>query len=150
MAKIDIRAASKTVKRQIKYKKGYKYILWEEYSEQTPIKPKTDIHLPFVTLTKEGVLTLRKYYACDGPSGPTFDTDTFMRGAFKHDAFAQLMRHGLLSRKWRKRTDKYLVHDCKIDGMIWVRRQWVYRGVRIGGGNSVKAKSIRKVLVAPK
>lgn len=54
---------------------------------------------------------IRKGYAWDGPSGPTFDTANFMRGA----------------------ADNLLRAMCIEDGMSALRACWVWKGVRWGG-----------------
>jgi len=83
------------------------------------------------------ILTLMKGYACDGPSGPTVDTEDFMRGSFVHDALYQLIREGVLGKSFRKKADKILYRLCREDGMPWFRAQYVYRAVRWFGGTCV-------------
>ena len=80
----------------IKYKAGYKYQLKSNYAVTISIKPPADITTPYITLNAQGMLTLKDGYAWDGPSGPTIDTLTFMRGSLIHDALYQLMREGKL------------------------------------------------------
>jgi len=67
----------------------YKYQLTEDYSVDSGIKVKEKIDTPFIILEPDGNLTIKKKYAWDGPSGPTIDTKTFMRGSLVHDAFYQ-------------------------------------------------------------
>jgi len=87
----------------------YKYQLMDEYAIQLDIKPEQDIDFNFVSLSKDGVLTIKKYYAWDGPSGPTIDTGNFMRGSLVHDALYQLMRLSALDYKvHRKRADEIM------------------------------------------
>ena len=76
-------------------------------------------------------LCILRGYRWDGPSGPTFDTESFMRGSAVHDALCQLTELGLLDWSYRKIGDKELVKITKEDGMCWLRRQWVYAGVRL-------------------
>ena len=110
--------------------------------------------LPFCELRHDGLLTIKAGYAWDGPSGPTFDTKSFMRGSLVHDVLYQILRnpkfqatdneHILL----RHRAD-LLLHDiCLEDGMWKWRARWVLRGVRTGGGPSATVKK-RKVYIAP-
>jgi len=47
----------------IKYKKGYKYQLYETYITKVAIHPKKDIHTEYIDLTTEGILSIRKGYA---------------------------------------------------------------------------------------
>jgi len=115
----------------IKYKGGYKYQLKESYTLKIPLTPTTPIQSDYLRLSKEGTLWIKEGYAWDGPSGPTIDTPSFMRGSLVHDALYQLMRLDLLDRDtYRKRADKILRDICKEDGMWSLRAAWVYLGVR--------------------
>lgn len=95
--------------------KNYKYQLVKSYNFQTEIK--TDLSLKigksevkvFVNLDPEGLLKIEAGYAWDGPSGPTIDTKTFIRGSLIHDALYQLMREEKLDRiKYRENADQLL------------------------------------------
>ncbi len=76
------------------------------------------------------ILKVNARYAWDGPSGPTFDTKTFMRGSLFHDALCQLIREGLLDKKYRKYADQLLREICLEDGMSKFRAWYVYMAVR--------------------
>lgn len=133
----------------MKYRAGYKYQVHEDETVQVNIYPVADIDTKFISLSADGLLTIKAGYAFDGPSGPTVDTLNFMRGSLVHDALYQLMREKHISSfKNRKRADKILRDICREDGMSSIRAWWVYRGVRLGG----KKSSItgRPVLEAPK
>lgn len=132
----------------IRYRSGYKYQLVETYSIQTSILPRKIAHHGFIRLGRNGLLTVAAGYAWDGPSGPTIDTKNFLRGSLVHDALYQLMREGLLDVGWREDADSELVRICKEDGMSWIRRWWVLRGVRLCGENSAKWQE-EAVLEAP-
>lgn len=117
----------------IRYKAGYKYQLVEDAYFKTDIHPDTLIENEFISLDVDGNLTVKEYYAWDGPSGPTLDTKTFMRGSLAHDALYQMIREDLLKvHDARELADKELRKICLRDGMWKVRAWWVYRGVRIG------------------
>ena len=117
--------------------KHYKYQLVRDYSVQIPIKPRKPTNTRFIKLTKSGKLTVKNHYAWDGPSGPTVDTRTFMRGSLVHDALYQLMRERHLDhRKDRKAADELLRDMCIQDGMSRLRARYVYDGVRLGGRRS--------------
>ena len=131
----------------MKVRKDYKYQLAETISYYVNIYPETDIETDFIRLDRVGGLTIKKGYAFDGPSGPTIDTKSFMRGSLFHDALYQLMREGYLLRTNRKKADKVLRRICIEDGMWKVRAWWVYRAVRIGAAQS--AKGAREVHTAP-
>ena len=119
------------MKETITYRAGYKYVLHSDYSIDTNILG-YNIQTEFICLDVNGRLTIKRNYAWDGPSGPTIDTKDFMRGSLVHDALYQLMSEGLLDWKYRDHVDKLLVAICKVDGMSWIRRQWVYAGVKYG------------------
>ena len=116
----------------MKYKKGYKYKLVEnfKYTFKTP-KPGY-IYTPYITIDN-GVLLLKSGYAWDGPSGPTIDTKSFMRGSLVHDALYQLIREGHLHISYRDWADRELRAICLEDGMNPVRAFYVYWMVRLFG-----------------
>lgn len=132
----------------IKYKDGYKYQLAETYSVWVAIFPATAIRHNFISLSPLGFLSIRKGYAWDGPSGPTFDTKNFMRGSLVHDALYQLIREGLLPLSERENADAELRRICLEDGMSAVRAWWVYQGVRIFG-DTAAATPERGPITAP-
>lgn len=110
--------------------KGYKYeLLNGELIEVPQVAALGLIENKYITLDN-GILLIKKHYAWDGPSGPTLDTKTFMRGSLVHDSLYQLMREGLLPRIWRKYTDKLLRDICLEDGMKKFRAWYVYHSVR--------------------
>ena len=76
------------------------------------------------------ILQVHDRYAWDGPSGPTIDTKTFMRGSLFHDALCQLIGEGLLDKKYRKYADQLLRQHCLEDGMSKFRAWYVYMCVR--------------------
>jgi hypothetical protein len=126
----------------IRYKRRreYKYNLHSDVVHSTEIKvvkpEKETLH--FLEIDGDGNLTIKKGYSWDGPSGPTIDTKSFMRGSLIHDALYQLMREGVVPQNERKRADEILREVCIEDGMSKIRAWWVYRGVRIGGAGSAK------------
>lgn len=133
----------------MKYKAGYKYQLVEDVSFQTSFRPAEDIVTEYIELTTKGKLTLKSGYASDGPSGPTFDTTTFMKGSFKHDGLYQLMRMAILPWKdWRK-ADNELKVQLIIDGMWSLRIKWVMKGLELAGGSAAKPSSTKPIMRAP-
>ena len=92
----------------IKYRDGYKYQLAEDYQIQTTIYPKGDIITEYISLTMQGLLTVKEGYSWDGASGPTIDTKSSMRAGLVHDALYQLMRQELISQTCRKIADEML------------------------------------------
>jgi len=121
--------------------RGWKYQLTDPYIVQTDLHPGrvgTVVHNGWISLAHDGWLTIERHYAWDGPSGPTIDTPTFMRGSLIHDALYQLQRESRLSREWRKAADLELRRACLADGMSAIRAWWVYWGVRLFAGYAAK------------
>jgi hypothetical protein len=133
----------------IAYRSEYKYQLAEDYVIQTNIIPDDLITTEFIDLSANGILTIRDGYAWDGPSGPTVDTKTFMRGSLVHDAFYQLMREGHLDKSCRNKADRLLKDLCKQDGMCSIRTWWVYNGVKWFAEGAAKEKNKKKIETAP-
>lgn len=109
----------------IRYTRGYKYQLAQPYSLAIPIYPKTDIVHPLFELTTKGQLTILYGYAWDGPSGPTRDTPSSMRGSLVHDVLYQMMRMQLLTLEWRDEADQLFWRLLQEDGM-WRWRAWLW------------------------
>lgn len=133
---------------QIKYRDGYKYQLYVDYTVKTAVMPGHNVKTPYIHLTADGLLTIKAGYCWDGPSGPSLDTKSFMRGSLVHDSLYQLMREKNIDVGWRETADRELVRICKEDGMTAIRRWWVYRGVRLGGESSAEWQEV-KVCTAP-
>ena len=121
---------------------GYKYQTTEHMKSAIPLNlfpglPKTGaigtgaayIVIEFATRT----INIKKGYCWDGPSGPTIDTDNFMRGSLFHDAWYQVMREYEFYRQFRDDADKLLRAMCLFDGMSSWRAAWVYWGVKTFG-----------------
>lgn len=136
-------------KPHIKYRSGYKYQIVEEYRVNVSVIPTGNIKTDYIDLDTEGTLVIKKGYAWDGPSGPTFDTPNFMRGSLVHDALYQLLRNELLEPKWREEADNELARMCREDGMSRIRAWWVYRSLRLGGGPAASPESRKKIHTAP-
>ena len=132
--------------------KNYKYQLMKDFVVQIPIKPPALIKKKFIMLTKTGKLTVKDRYSWDGPSGPTIDTKTFMRGSLVHDALYQLMRERDLDYKTdRKAADELLRDICIQDGMSKVRAAYTYKVVRLGGRRNAmpRKKPKDKIICVP-
>lgn len=96
-----------------------------------------------VEQTAEGRMILKAGFRCDGPSGPTVDTEDFMPGAFIHDGGYKLCREGKVKpwTKWRKNYDKTIVAICETKGMGWFRRKYVYFFLRMFAGYAAKPQA---------
>ncbi len=136
----------------IKYRKGYKYQLAEEFAIQTGIilgEDAKEIVTQWIELDPNGTLNILKGYAWDGPSGPTVDTSNFMRGSLVHDALYQLIRQSWLDIKWREQADKELKRICLEDGMSKIRAWYVYKSVRRFARKAALPENRKKILKAP-
>lgn len=151
--------------RQIHYRdiQKYKYRLDREYRVEIAIRPSNDINTTFIDLFSDGQLVIKQDYGWDGPSGPTIDSDTFMRGALVHDSLHQLLREGVFgvpgSTTWesaRKAADMEMRRLCKEDGMGYLRRFYTYNAVRkfaasaAKPGDGVAPDDTRKAVGSPK
>jgi hypothetical protein len=94
----------------MKYKKRqkYKYTLHSEEKIETRIPVSKAYDSPFLSLSKQGVLTIKKGYAWDGASGPALDTKNIMKASLVHDAVYQLMREEVLPQSARMHADMLL------------------------------------------
>ena len=133
----------------IKYRSGYKYQLVERYKVNTKVKPKQDIKTDFIELYTDGKLLIKRGYAWDGPSGPTIDTPSFMRGSLVHDAFYQLLRNELIEEQWRNEADEELRKICCEDGMPRICARLVFFAVDKWGKVAASPESKKKIHQAP-
>lgn len=134
---------------QVYYKSGYKYQLHKTYQLQVRIRPEANIETRYLSLSVNGDLEIRYGYCWDGPSGPTWDTKSSMRGSLVHDALYQLMRMSFLDHKWKKTIDLLFEEILLEDGMwAWRARIW-YRGVQQLAEGATLPENKKKVEVAP-
>ena len=106
---------------KIKYIDGYKHQLYETYSVKLRNNPLVVYDGEYLSLDINGILTIKKGYAWDGASGPTWDTKNCKRASLVHDALYQLMREEVLPRKYRKSADYLFYKHLREDGMWYVR-----------------------------
>jgi len=127
------------------YKKGFKYQLVGDEYYKTGITGYV-IDLKWLTLELDGTLLVKDGYAWDGPSGPTIDTASFMRGSLIHDALYELIRKGHIQPSCKGIADQILRDICLEDGMWSTRAWWVYKGVTYFGKSSTLEKNIKEVI----
>ena len=133
----------------MKYKSGYKYQLLTTEVFNTAIRPKMEVKTDYISLSSDGILVVGKGYAWDGPSGPTIDTKSFMRGSLAHDALYQFMRMRLLPQRWRIPADKELIKICEKDGMGWIRRWYVEKSLKWFGKSAANPRNQVEIQKAP-
>jgi len=132
----------------IEYRAGFKYQLHADCKTTLTFGPPKAVKTYYI-LFSEKQLEIKKGYAWDGPSGPTFDTKTFMRASLVHDALYQLIRMGELSMTYRKLADEELKSLCLADGMSKLRAWWVYRALEYAGRNAALPSSTKRIHRAP-
>ncbi len=132
----------------IKYKKGYEYQLFHRYQILTGIFSVAGGGNDWVYIEPNGLLTIAKGYAWDGPSGPAIHTPNFLRGSLVHDALYQLIRTGVLYEEDREKADQLLKTIVLEDGMNSLRAWWVHKAVSWFGGVYMKNKQ-DSILTAP-
>jgi len=116
----------------------YKFQLMDDYVITIDIEPEQNIETVFINLNSNGELTVKKRYAWDGPSGPTFDTKNFLHGSLVHDALYQLLRENHLTPEKRDYADQLLKKHCLEDGMSKIRAWYVHKAVSWFGKSSAK------------
>lgn len=133
----------------IHYIAGTKYQLAEDYEVQTPVVGEA-IDDPLFTLYRDGFLRVRKGFAWDGASGPTFDTKASMSASLVHDVFCILMRDGRISYdRWQDAINLFFEEMCVKAGMWrWRARLW-HAGVEFGDAGNPDAGPDRIIQTAP-
>jgi len=133
----------------IRYRGGYKYVLVQDAMEEIYIRGYACAN-HFINLEPDGIMTIRRGYAWDGPSGPTLDDRSNMRGSLFHDAVYQLIREELLPPECQYAADKMLRNMCREDGMSAFRAWYYFEGVHWFGKNSCHPGNIaHPVMEAP-
>ena len=133
----------------MKYRKGYKYQLAEDEHFSTEIFPKEPIDTEFISLSKTGELLVRRGYAWDGPSGPTWDRKENMRGSLAHDALYQLIRQRHIEPYWRQKCDNFMCKCCIEDGMMPVWASLYKRELGKFAGFAADPKNAKKIYEVP-
>jgi hypothetical protein len=137
--------------RCIAYKGGYKYQLKHAYEVRIRLLPPEPIRTEWVSLDATGLLSLKAGYAWDGPSGPTIDTQDFIRGSLVHDALYQLIREKHLApHPHRRLADEILREHCREDGMSAARAWMVFKAVQWFGDPAADPANDRPLTYAPK
>ena len=92
----------------------------------------------FLFCINKNCMVVEKYYAWDGPSGPTIDTSNSMRASLVHDVLYQAIREEGFARKFRGRADLEFLRILKSDGMSFPRRWIWWSAVRLFGGGHAR------------
>ena len=134
---------------KIKYKKGYKHQLVEDYCVFVGIDPPEPVDTTFLKLGMAGILTIKAGYAWDGASGSTWDTPSVMRASLVHDALYQLMREEKISLTNRQKADSLLRAIMIEDGSNSIRAWYFYHAVQLAGLKVATCEGERKIITAP-
>ena len=129
----------------MKYRKGYKYQLAEDYSVIIPIFPPKTIDTEYIMLDRLGMLTIRNGYAWDGASGPTIDCDASMTASLVHDALYQLIRMAELMPLHRRGVDILFHHMCLGGGMNKIRALIYFKVISLVGAKFILPSMRKKV-----
>lgn len=121
-----------------------KYELLEDYTyyfDESIVKTgislyHTSAETVFVYIDKTRIICKKGFVF--GPSGPTFDTPAFMRGACVHDAIYWFIRNEFLSVSWKAIGDLILKEFCVEDGMSKFRANYIYLAVKVFGWYSLQ------------
>lgn len=133
---------------RIKYRKGYKYSLWETYRVRLYFIRGVSFEHRLFKLTEDGMLTIYEDYPWDGASGPTIDTSNSMRGSLVHDALFEAMRLGLLSQDFFHAANEEFRAILLEDEMSRLRSTIWFDGVEDFGSAHAAVKS-PKIYAAP-
>lgn len=134
---------------KIEYSKGYKYQLRSDAIFKTIIHPDKDIHAELVILKTDGTLAIKKYFAWDGCSGPTYDDHTNMRAGLCHDALYYLMRTRKLNIAYRFHADVMLKKLMIEDGALHFRAKYYEWTVNNFAEKCAMPEGSRKIIIAP-
>lgn len=133
----------------IVYREGFKYQLVEPYSVRLPLYPASYIDTHFIKISTSGDLVIAPDYAWDGPSGPTIDSLSSMRGSLIHDALYQMIRAGALTPAQRKTADDIYRNACIQDGMFEWRANGHFKALEWFGMPAARPSGERPLLRAP-
>lgn len=134
----------------IEYREGYKYQLAADYIIALPIPySDLDIETQFVSVSGTGVMTIRRGYAWDGPSGPTIDTKNALRASLVHDAMYQLIRLGYYPHRYKQLADDVLYNILIEDGMSRIRAALWRKALGLFGGKNARPSREKPVMMAP-
>ena len=134
---------------KIQYVEGFKYQLARDFAIQTPIIGEV-VEDDFFHLSEDGLLQVKKGYAWDGASGPTFDTKSSMKASMVHDVFCVAMRdHRLSYDKWQDKVNAFFRQMCIDAGMWeWRAKLW-HAAVEFADAGNPRQGPDREVLTAP-
>lgn len=121
----------------LRFVDGFKYQVVEEFVIIIEdFKPSYDIIDEFCEFYTDGTLVIKKGFAWDGASGPTFDTKDSHIPAIVHDAFYRFIRKGFLDISVKSIADDLFYKMLRNNGMCFLRAFRWYLGVHFLGWKS--------------
>lgn len=134
----------------IKYRRGYKYQLAEDYPYKLDFNVPQNETQDFIKLKANNQLVIKKGYAWDGPSGGVPDSKRNLRASLIHDALYQLLRNQVLDMKLhRDPADKLFKKLCKEDGVSDAIAHGYYLALKKFGKKAASHKNKKQILHAP-
>jgi len=102
----------------IKFWRGYKYVIAEDFTVQTAIIGHVVMD-NLTSLDEDGCLKVRKGYPWDGNSGPCYDFDSSLKASCVHDVLCDYINMGSLPVELQPMVDQeyYVIATGK--GMWW-------------------------------
>jgi hypothetical protein len=113
----------------MRYWRGYKLVVAETFSIQTAIIG-YEIKDEFTSLTKDGLLTIRRGYPWDGNSGPCPDTDDSIEASCGHDVLCDYVNMGWLPVELQPMVDQEYYRIATAKGMWWRRARIILLAIR--------------------
>ena len=135
--------------RLLRYCKGYKYQVRQDYHIKLEIVPIAPIVTQFVEMDLLGNTVIKSGYAWDGASGPTWDSLSSIIGSLVHDVLYQLIRLGFIEMKYKEYADQTLHDLCTEDGMTSWRADYWRWAVLEFGTSSCRPSAEPEILIAP-
>ena len=100
----------------MKYWKGYKYVVAEDFTVQTEIKG-YDVKDKLTRLSPDGQLEISKGYPWDGNSGPCFDVKSSLEASCVHDILCDYVNLGWLPTSVQPMIDQEYYSTARRKGM---------------------------------
>ena len=123
----------------------YKYQLMRSYILIIYIKSNADIVTNIITLSDEGIFTIKIRYAWNEPGETSIDTKSFMCGSLVHDALYQLMRSEYLDYKTHRQYAYDLLESICLEDKTSTFRAWyVHQVIHIFGEEKASFGKIRR------
>ncbi|MEE9541172.1 MAG: hypothetical protein V3V85_06735 [Candidatus Thorarchaeota archaeon] len=101
-----------TTRSLIRFQKGFRFQLVEDWLHRTPFRLNKEVDTPFIKVTTDGLMTVKRGYAWDGRSGLIRRKKTKMPSLF-HDAAYQLIRQRQLYAVSKTTADRHYVKMLK-------------------------------------